>query len=65
MYEEIKNQMILHNEKQKDIAKLLGLDISQICRKLKGEVAWTIGDIEILCKRYNMDFWKLFKRKED
>lgn len=65
LYPEIVNQMNKHNERLKDIADLLDLaDISSVSRKLSGDRAWSIGDIEILCKHYNMDFWKLFKRKE-
>lgn len=65
LYPEIVNQMNKHNERLKDLKDLLGLaDISQVSRRISGYLQWSIGDIEILCKHYNMDFWKLFKRKE-
>lgn len=65
MFPEIVNQMNKHNERLKDIADLLDLtDISTISKKLSGDISWTFSDVEILCKHYNMDFWKLFKRKE-
>ena len=49
-----------------DLVKLLGYtQKSQVSRRLSGEVEWTIGDIEILCKHYNTDFYDLFRRKED
>jgi transcriptional regulator with XRE-family HTH domain len=65
MFPEISNQMNKRNEKLKDIANLLNLDISQISRKLSGKVEWTFKDVKILCNHYNMDFKKLFRGKED
>ena len=66
IYPELVNQMKLHNETLMDISKLIGLNFrEQTNRRLTGEVEFTIGEVEILCKHYNMDFWKLFKRKED
>lgn len=66
IYPELVNQMKLHNETLMDISKLIGLNFrEQTSRRLTGEVEFTIGEVEILCKHYNMDFWKLFKRKED
>ena len=66
IYPELVNQMKLHNENLMDISKLIGLNFrEQTCRRLTGEVEFTIGEVEILCKHYNMDFWKLFKRKEN
>lgn len=66
IYPELVHQMSLKNEKLKDIVNLLGLkELSQITRRLSGEVDFTIGEVEILCKHYNMDFWELFKRKEN
>jgi hypothetical protein len=66
IFPEISKQMAKRNEHLQDLTDLLGLtNISQVSRRLSGEVGWTIGDIEILCKHYNMDFWKLFKRKEN
>ena len=55
-------------ETLKDIAKILGYSQnskSQISRRLTGEIEFTISDVEILCEHYNMDFWELFKRKEN
>lgn len=65
MFPEISNQMNKRNEKLKDIANLLNLDISQISRKLSGKVEWTFKDVKILCNHYNMDFKKLFRGKEN
>lgn len=65
IFPEISNQMLKRNQTLKDVAKILKLDISQISRKLSGKVVWTYSDIETLCNYYNMDFRKLFRRKED
>lgn len=66
IYPELVNQMTLRNENLKFMVELLGLkEKSQITRRLSGEIEWTIGEVEILCKHYNMDFWELFKRKEN
>jgi len=66
MFPEIVNQMQLRKENLNYLVNLLGMkQKSQVSRRLSGEVEWTIGDIEILCEHYNMDFWDLFKRKED
>ena len=64
IFPEIVNQMKIRNEKVKDLATLLGIANSQATRRLSGKVEWTIGDIEILCKHYNTNFYELFKRKE-
>lgn len=65
-FPEIVNQMKKRKQTLKDVTELLGLaDISQVSKRLSGNLQWSIGDIEILCKYYNMDFWKLFKRKEN
>lgn len=66
IYPELVNQMTLRNENLKYMVELLGLkEKSQITRRLSGEIEWTIGEVEILCKHYNMDFWELFRRKEN
>ena len=66
LYPEIVSQMIKNNENLQDIANLLSLkNISQVSRRLDGKVDWSISEAEILCKHYNIDFWELFKRKED
>jgi hypothetical protein len=66
IFPEVVNQIKKHNETLQDVAEVLGLNYaSQITRRLRGEVEWTIGDVEILCKHYDMDFWELFKRKEN
>lgn len=63
-YPEVVNQMKLHRQNLSDMVALLGLkQKSQVCRRLTGEVEWTIGDVERLCRYYNVDFWELFRKE--
>ena len=65
-YPEIVNQMNLRKEKLKDMVELLGLtQLSQVSRRLSGKIEWTIGEVETLCRHYDMGFWELFRRKEN
>ena len=66
MYPEIQKEMNRRGETQSDLAKLLGLDVSQISRKLRGEIQWTLGDAEVLCLHYsNRDFWELMRKEKN
>ena len=64
LFPEIVKEMKKRGEIQKDLAKILDLDISQVSRKLKGEVTWTFGDAMKMTKHYNKGLWELFKRNE-
>ena len=63
MYKEITNQMHKKKETQQDLANLLEVDKSQVCRKILGQVEWHMNEILILCKHYNMKFEKLFRKE--
>ena len=65
MFPELAAQMARKGETQDDLARLIGVDRTNISRRLTGQTEWTIGEVEILCNHYNMDFWELFKRKEN
>lgn len=67
LFPEIVAEMERRGETQSDLARILQLDRSQVGRKLKGEIQWSIGDIEVLTLHYNKDFWELFRKniKED
>lgn len=54
-------EMGRHGEKQKDVAKLLGLSTASVCKRLSGETKWTLGDVDILCEHYGKDYYQLFK----
>ena len=64
-YPELVNQMTLRNERLRNLAELLNVNISQISRRLTGETKFTVDEAEILMKHYNLDFETLFKRKEE
>lgn len=61
-YPELTGEMAKHGDTQKDVAKLLGITYASVSRRLSGEIQWTIGDIEKLCKHYNKDYYELFKK---
>ena len=64
MYKEIANQMKKHKETQIDLAKILGVDNTQVSRKISGYIDWSTDEIKILCNHYNMKFEKLFRKEE-
>lgn len=61
-YPELAGEMAKHGDTQKTIAKLLDLSIPSFSRRLSGEVDWSIGEIETLCKYYKKDYYELFKK---
>lgn len=61
-YPELAGEMAKHGDTQKSIAKLLDLSIPSFSRRLSGEVDWSIGEIETLCKHYKKDYYELFKK---
>lgn len=67
LFPEIVAEMERRGESRKDLARLLELDVSQVTRKLNGNIQWTIGDIEVMTLHYGKDFWELFRKnkKED
>jgi hypothetical protein len=65
LFPEVVKEMKKRNESQSDLAKILDLDVSQVCRKLKGEVAWTFGDAMIMTKHYRRGLWSLFRKNEE
>lgn len=63
MYPEIQKEMNRRGETQSDLAKILGLKVSSISRKLRGERQWTLEDAEVMCLHYsNREFWELFRK---
>lgn len=63
-YPELVGEMAKNGDTQKSIAKLLGITYSSVSRRLSGEIDWTIGDIEKLCKYFNKDYYELFKKND-
>ena len=60
-YPNLAAEMAKRGEKQQAIAKLLGLTIATISRKLSGKISWTIEEVEKLCDHYGKDYYTLFK----
>ncbi len=59
-YPELVGEMARHGDTQNDIGKLLNLQGSAICRRLSGEIEWSISEIEKLCEYYQKDYYQLF-----
>lgn len=60
-YPNLLAEMARRGEKQKTIAKLLGIAIPTICRKLSGQSNFSISEVEILCEHFGKDYYELFK----
>lgn len=43
-----------HGIKQKEIAELLDIDLSNVNEKLNGKQQFTVSQIRLLCDRYNI-----------
>lgn len=54
-------EMVKHGETQIELGKLLGLSQPSISRKLKGEVGWTLDEVDKICEHYGKDYYQLFK----
>lgn len=57
-------EMARCGEKQKAIAKLLGITESSVSRRLLGKKEWSIGEIEKICEHYGKDYYELFKKND-
>lgn len=45
---------IEHNIKQKELAELLGITVSNVNLKLNGKEPFTLSQIRIICKHYKI-----------
>lgn len=57
-------EMEKKKETRKDIAMLIKKDPSQVSRRLKGEIGWTIPEAKKLVRHYKVNFLKLFEEGE-
>lgn len=62
IYPELLGEMAKRGETRKSLSKILELDASSVSRRLSGEIEWSIGEIEKLCKYFGKDYYELFKR---
>ena len=61
-YPNLVGEMAKRGETQSTLAKLLDLHKNSICKRLSGEVEWSIGEIDKLCEHFGKDYYELFKR---
>ena len=45
------------------LGALLGISPPSVARRLSGQIAWSINEIELLCKHYDMPYEILFARE--
>lgn len=60
-YPGLVGEMAKRGETQEVVAKLLGLPRESICRRLSGQIDWSISEIEKICEYYKKDYYELFK----
>lgn len=56
----IEAEMQKKGDNQVTIAKLLGTTQPTICRKLSGEIGWSLEEVKKICKYFNKEFSELF-----
>lgn len=59
-YPELTAEIAKSGELQSDIAKLLSIGTSTVCRKINGQTDWTLSEAKILCDHYGKSFEDLF-----
>lgn len=57
-------EMARNGDKQKSLAKLLGISEPSISKRLSGKKEWSIGEIEKICEHYDKDYYELFKNND-
>jgi predicted transcriptional regulator len=60
-YPNLVAEMARKGDTQLVLAKLLNLAQASISRKLKGETAWSLEEVEKICEYYNKNYYELFK----
>lgn len=60
-YGGLKGEMAKNGDTNKTLADLLEISESSISRRLSGEIDWSIGEIDIICKHYDKDYYQLFE----
>ena len=60
-YPGLRAEMSRNGDTQPILAKELNIALSTFWSKISGRNDWTISEIEFLCKRYNKDYYELFK----
>lgn len=60
-YPELIAEMAKRGDMLKDVAPELGISYATLSRKLSGKGEFTLKEIKLLCKRYEKNFYELFK----
>lgn len=60
IYPQLLAEISKNGDLQKDIANLLSIGTSTVCRKINGQVDWKMSEIKILCQHYGKNFEVLF-----
>lgn len=60
LFPNIEIELILNNEKYKDLGTVLGTSTMSIHRRMRGEVDWDLGEIKKLCAHFKKDAHYLF-----
>lgn len=63
-YPNLMAEMGRHGDTTTSLAEVLGVSLQVLHYRITGKTEWKIGEIDILCKRYNTDYETLFKRGE-
>jgi len=59
-YPQLLAEISKNGDLQKDIADLLSIGESTVCRKVNGKADWKISEIKTLCRHYGKTFEVLF-----
>lgn len=60
-YPKLLAELVLRNETQGDLAKLLGVTETTLSFKLNGKSDFTIREVEQICEHFDKDYYSLFK----
>lgn len=59
-YSGLRAEMAKNGHTQETLGELLKIPKSSVSRRLSGEIEWSIGEIETICKFYKKDYYELF-----
>lgn len=61
LYPELLGEMAKHGDTKGKLCEYLGVTRTTLYTRFIGKTEWTISEIERICKRYNKDYYQLFK----
>ena len=57
----LRYEMLKNGDIQETLCKELNITKATFNHRINGKSEWTMSDIEYLCKKYNKDYYELFK----